>query len=114
MIGATEPNHRLSMPKSIDNEAIDLIAKSSGLKFTPDENAALTSSLGSMIELFINMDNIEVCPTKQSDFNKTTYQCLRENTETCATTPKNLSSTYPYYDQSTGFFTVPKVLKSED
>ena len=101
------------MPKSIDQEATDHIAKAASLAFSDEERTELTSSLGKMIELFIAMDKTEVCPTKQSDFNKTTYQCLRETTTACPATPKQDPKVYPHHDNETGFFVVPKVLNTE-
>lgn len=101
-------------PKNIDTEAIDEIATSASLVFTDDiKKAELTSSLGNMIDLFIKMDKIEVCPTKQSDFNKMTYDCLHIADTPCPPINKQSGQCFTHYDIDSGYFVVPKVINTE-
>ena len=100
-------------PKNLDNDAIHQIAASASLQFSEAACERLYDSLQNMIQVFAQMDQIEVCPTKQSDFNQTTYHCLRSADQPVATTPKQKGKTYRYYDDETGYFVVPKVLNTE-
>lgn len=100
-------------PKKIDTEAIELISTSASLELSETAKAELTSDLGKMIELFIAMDKIEVCPTKKSDVNTTTYKKLHANSEPTAAVNKTNGNCYKYYDDDSGYFVVPKVLNNE-
>ena len=100
-------------PKKIDTEAIEQIAASASLELSDAAKTELTSDLGKMIELFIAMDKIEVCPTKKSDVNTTTYQKLRNNIEPNKTIIKTKGPCYTHYNEESGYFVVPKVLNNE-
>ena len=100
-------------PKKIDTEAIEQIAASASLELSEKAQAELTSDLGKMIELFIAMDKIEVCPTKKTDVNTTTYKALRNHIDPNETIIKTKGPCYTHYNEESGYFVVPKVLNNE-
>lgn len=101
------------MDKStIDCAEIDRIAKASALELTEQLKERLRGDLSKMDELFHSMDDIEVCPRKQTDYRDSACNDLRDDTEQ-ASAKKNKGHCYEHYDESTGYFTVPKVINNE-
>jgi aspartyl/glutamyl-tRNA(Asn/Gln) amidotransferase C subunit len=102
------------MPQhNIDEQAIEQIAKTACLELDEKSKIQLIESLGNMVDLFVAMDKIQVCPTKQSDFNQLDYSNILPADQPCAETKKKAGDSYTYYDEKSGFFTVPKVLNNE-
>lgn len=103
------------MPQhNINEEVIEKLAKTACLELDSGSKIALIESLGNMVDLFRAMDQIEVCPTKQSDFNQLEYPKVFVGDQCSARAPKEKGPSYSYYDDESGFFTVPKVLSNED
>jgi Asp-tRNA(Asn)/Glu-tRNA(Gln) amidotransferase C subunit len=98
---------------NIDEQTIEQIAKTACLELNEKSKKQLIESLGNMVDLFVAMDKIQVCPTKQSDFNQLDYNRILPAEQPCAETEKKVGNSYRYYDEETGFFTVPKVLNNE-
>ena len=98
---------------TIDCAEIDRISKASALELTEQLRERLRSDLSKMDDLFHSMDDIEVCPTKQSDYTDTTCLSLREDKST-ESPNKEQGTCYTYYDNETGYFTVPKVINQNE
>ena len=92
---------------------IDRIAKASALELTEQLRERLRGDLSKMDDLFHSMDDIEVCPTKQSDYTDSACNTLREDIEQ-ASVKKTKGDCYAHYDESTGYFTVPKVINHDE
>ena len=95
-----------------ESDQIRKIARAAALELTPELMSEHANDYGKITELFAAMDKIEVCPTKQTDFNKQNYHQLRPDNSSPGIEKEN-GTTYRYYNEKSGYFTVPKVLNTE-
>lgn len=106
-------SHDLTMSKtSFDCAHIEKIAKAAAIELTPELKEQLRSDLQRVEDVLHPMAAIEVCPTKKTDFRICNYFDLADDNHT-QSSDKHSGSCWQYFDDSTGYFTVPKVLNND-